>query len=190
MGKVGKVVNNAHWQRLSDLQASTKGKLILGGKGNKADRFIAPTVIIDVLADDPVVQGEIFGPILPVIKYGNAEDARRLQRSLSPTPLASYVFSDDVAQANEIVAGSMAGTASINDCMAQIAPTSLPFGGFGGSGHGAYRGKATIDTFSHKQPLVTVPTAPEFEALLQWRYPYAESIQTVEFVKANLEAKL
>ena len=190
MGKVGKVVNNAHWQRLFDLQASTKGKIILGGKGNKADRFIAPTVIIDVLTDDPVVQGEIFGPILPVIKYGNAEDARRLQQSLSPTPLANYVFSDDIKQANEIVAGSMAGTASINDCMAQIAPTSLPFGGFGGSGHGAYRGKATIDTFSHKQSLVTVPTTPEFEALLQWRYPYAESTQTVEFVKANLEAKL
>ena len=84
----------------------------------------------------------------------------------------------------------MAGTVSINDCMAQIAPTSLPFGGFGNSGYGAYRGKATIETFSHRQSKVTVPTAPEFEALLGWRYPYAESRDTVEFVKANLEMKL
>jgi acyl-CoA reductase-like NAD-dependent aldehyde dehydrogenase len=187
---VGKIVNHAHWRRLSDLQASTKGYVFLGENDDEAERFISPTVTIDVLEDDPLVQGEIFGPMLPVLKYNTAEDVRHLQRKLSPTPLACYVFSEDLAQANEIVAQSMAGTASINDCMAQIAPTSLPFGGFGVSGHGAYRGRATIDTFSHKQSTVTVPTAPEFEALLEWRYPYAESMETVEFVKANLEAKL
>lgn len=147
-------------------------------------------MITDVREDDPIVQGEIFGPLFPVLKYSTTADAKRLQQKLSPTPLAVYVFSENIEQANDLAAGSMAGTASINDCMAQIAPTSLPFGGFRNSGHGAYRGKATIDTFSHKQSFVTVPTVPEFEALLGWRYPYAESMQTVEFVKANLEAKL
>jgi acyl-CoA reductase-like NAD-dependent aldehyde dehydrogenase len=188
--KVGKIVNNAHWKRLTALLASTKGNIILGGNGDEMQRFIEPTVITNVHEDDPIVQGEIFGPLFPVLKYRTTADALRLQRKLSPTPLAVYVFSENLEQANDLTAGSMAGTASINDCMAQIAPTSLPFGGFGNSGHGAYRGRATIETFSHKQSFVNVPTAPEFEALLGWRYPYAESMQTVEFVKANLEAKL
>jgi acyl-CoA reductase-like NAD-dependent aldehyde dehydrogenase len=188
--KVGKIVNNAHWKRLTSLLGSTKGKVILGGKGDEKNRFIEPTVITDVQENDPIVQDEIFGPLFPVLRYSTPADALRLQKKLSPTPLASYVFSENLEQANEIAAVSMAGTVSINDCMGQIAPTSLPFGGFGESGIGAYRGKATIDTFSHKQSFVTVPTAPEFEALLDWRYPYAESMETVEFLKANLEAKL
>jgi acyl-CoA reductase-like NAD-dependent aldehyde dehydrogenase len=188
--KVGKIVNNAHWKRLTGLLGSTKGNIILGGKGDEKQRFLEPTVVTNVHEDDPIVQGEIFGPFLPVLKYTTTPDAKRLQQKLSPTPLGAYVFSENIEEANDLASAAMAGTASINDCMAQIAPTSLPFGGFGNSGHGAYRGKATIETFSHKQSLVTVPTAPEFEALLGWRYPYAESMQTVEFVKANLEAKL
>ncbi|KAG0649348.1 Aldehyde dehydrogenase family 3 member A1 [Hyphodiscus hymeniophilus] len=188
--KVGKIVNNAHWKRLTSLLASTKGKVILGGKGDESSRFLEPTVITSVLEDDPIVQDELFGPFLPVLRYSTPADLSRLQQKLSPTPLAVYVFSSDLVQANEIASGSMAGTAAINDCMAQVAPTSLPFGGFGNSGIGGYRGKASIDTFSHKQSVVTVPTAPEFEALLGWRYPYAESMETVEFVKANLEARL
>lgn len=74
--------------------------------------------------------------------------------------------------------------------MAQIAPTSMPFGGFGSSGFGAYRGKASIDTFSHKQSIVTVPTVPEFETMLEWRYPYADQEKTVEFIRANMLAPL
>ena len=74
--------------------------------------------------------------------------------------------------------------------MAQIAPTSLPFGGVGGSGYGAYRGKASIETFSYRQSTVSVPTTREFEGLLGWRYPQAEGEETVAFVKANLEMPL
>jgi acyl-CoA reductase-like NAD-dependent aldehyde dehydrogenase len=175
---------------LTSLLASTKGKIILGGNGDEKTRFIEPTVITDLQDSDPIIQEEIFGPLFPVLKYTTQADLARLQQKLSPTPLGVYVFSEDLKQANEIAAAAMAGTVSINDCMAQIAPTSLPFGGIGNSGIGAYRGKASIETFSHKQSTVTVPTSPEFEALLAWRYPYAESMQTVEFVKANLEAKL
>lgn len=66
----------------------------------------------------------------------------------------------------------------------------MPFGGFGSSGFGAYRGKASIDTFSHKQSIVTVPTVPEFENMLEWRYPYADQEKTVEFIRANMLAPL
>lgn len=74
--------------------------------------------------------------------------------------------------------------------MAQIAPTSLPFGGFGNSGFGSYRGRDSIETFPHKQTVVKVSTGPEFEELLDWRYPYSESKGTIQFVEANMEVSL
>jgi acyl-CoA reductase-like NAD-dependent aldehyde dehydrogenase len=188
--RVGKIVNNANWIRITSLLSSTRGEIILGGKGNEPERFIEPTVVINVNEDDSTVQGEIFGPVLPVIKYSTSEDAKRLLGELSPDALALYVFSQDLEEANKIINMSTTGSASINDCMAQIAPTSLPFGGFGKSGFGSYRGRESIETFSHKQSIVTVPTAPEFEALMGWRYPYAESMETIKFVKTNLEVPM
>ena len=187
---VGKIVNNAHWERIMSLLSSSKGQIILGGKGNKDERFIEPTVVIDIDENDSTVETEIFGPILPVIKYSTIGDVERLLPKLSPDALALYVFTENLEEANKIISLSSTGTASINDCMAQIAPTSLPFGGFGKSGFGSYRGRASIETFSHKQSITTVPTVPEFEALMGWRYPYAESMETVKFVKANLEVPL
>ena len=168
--------------------ASTKGKTIVGGTGDEETLFIEPTIVKDVAKDDPIVETEIFGPILPIIKYSTPADGKRLLQNLSTGALGVYVFSNDLKEANEIVTWTSAGTASINDVMAQIAPSSLPFGGVGQSGFGSYRGKASIDTFSNLQSLVTVPTVPEFEAMLSWRYPQAESLETVELVKANLQA--
>ncbi|KFZ11407.1 hypothetical protein V501_04787 [Pseudogymnoascus sp. VKM F-4519 (FW-2642)] len=188
--RVGRIVNNAHWKRIMDFFASTNGKIILGGHGHEGSRFIEPTVIIDVDESDPVVQTEIFGPIFPVVKYSTTGDRNRLLQALSSDALALYIFSDDLEQASSVMKSSITGSVAINDCMAQITPTGLPFGGFGKSGFGSYKGKASIDTFSHKQSVVTVPTLPEFEELLGWRYPYAESMETVEFVKANLEEKM
>ncbi len=172
------------------LLASTKGSTVLGGTGNETDLFISPTVIKNLSPDDPLVQTEIFGPILPVLKYGNNTEAKHLIQTLSPEALALYVFSEDLDEANHIFTWSHNGTACINDIMGQIAPTGMSFGGIRGSGLGSYRGKASIETFSHQQPMVTVPTVPEFENLLAWRYPQMESRETVAFVKANLEMKL
>jgi acyl-CoA reductase-like NAD-dependent aldehyde dehydrogenase len=189
VSNVGRIINKQHWKRIMDLISATKGTITQGGNGDESALFIKPTIITDVLENDPVVETELFGPVLPVIKYSTTQDAKRLANSLSPAALALYVFSEDLAEANDFVSTCPAGTASINDVMAQIAPSSLPFGGVGSSGFGAYRGRASIDTFSHKQSVVTVPTVPEFEALLGWRYPQAESIDTVNFVKGVLEAK-
>jgi acyl-CoA reductase-like NAD-dependent aldehyde dehydrogenase len=136
------------------------------------------------------VQEELFGPVLPILKYTTTEDAKQLLRELSPDALAVYVFTEDLEEASRIIDLSYAGSAAVNDCLAQIAPTSLPFGGFGQSGFGSYRGRDSIETFSHKQTVVTVPTSPEFEGLLGWRYPYSESEETIQFVKANLEVPL
>ncbi|CZR67088.1 related to Aldehyde dehydrogenase, dimeric NADP-preferring [Phialocephala subalpina] len=190
IAKVGKIVNAIHWKRVMSLLSSTQGSTVFGGTGTEAELFIEPTVIKDVSSDDPLVQTEIFGPILPVLKYSTDIEAKQLLKKLSQDALALYVFTEDLEEARQVLTWCNAGTACINDVMGQIAPVSMPFGGVRGSGLGAYRGRASIDTFSHKQPMVTVPTVPEFEAILAWRYPQMESGETVAFVKANLEMKM
>ncbi|KAF3406638.1 Aldehyde dehydrogenase family 3 member B1 [Talaromyces pinophilus] len=187
---VGHIVNAAQFSRVQSLFSSTKGKVILGGELNSTTRFIEPTIITDVNLDDALLQAEVFGPILPVIKAKDIEHAQTLAREITPEALGLYVFSEDLDEANKVINALPNGSASINDVMGQIAPTSMPFGGFGSSGFGAYRGKASIDTFSHKQSIVTVPTVPEFENMLEWRYPYADQEKTVEFIRANMLAPL
>lgn len=190
VAKVGKIVNADHWKRVMSLITSSQGTTVFGGTGSEAELFIEPTVVKNITSEDSLAQTEIFGPILPVLKYSTKIGAKALVQKLSANALALYVFTEDLEEARQILTWCNAGTACINDVMGQIAPVSMPFGGVRGSGLGAYRGKASIETFSHKQPMVTVPTAPEFEAMLAWRYPQMESKETVAFVKANLEMKL
>jgi acyl-CoA reductase-like NAD-dependent aldehyde dehydrogenase len=184
--KVGRIVNDAQWKRVNSLIASTKGTITRGGGAVYSGLFIEPTVVKDVAEDDVLLDTELFAPILPVVRYRDTLHANALLNSICPTPLGFYVFSEDLDEANKLVNTSGSGGAAINDVMAQIAPTSLPFGGFGQSGFGAYRGKASIDTFSHKQSVVVVPTSSKFESLLEWRYPYGESAETVSFIRAKM----
>ncbi|KAH9215265.1 putative aldehyde dehydrogenase [Leptodontidium sp. 2 PMI_412] len=188
--KVGKIVNKVHWKRIMTLLESSKGEIVFGGKGDAENRFIEPTVMKDVEADDSLLQTEIFGPILPVLKYSTDVEGKKSLRSLSTGALGFFVFSDDIEQAMDILTWTSAGTAAINDVMGQIAPTGLPFGGVGASGMGSYRGKSGIDTFSHRQSVVNVPTAQAFEDMSAWKYPGMESLETVKFLKDNMEAKI
>jgi acyl-CoA reductase-like NAD-dependent aldehyde dehydrogenase len=190
LAKVGRIVNAAQWKRIMSTLSSTKGHIILGDGHDESQLYIAPTVVRDVLEDDVLVQAELFGPVLPVIRCTDMAHAKEIMRSVSVQALGFYILSEDLEEANDMVNTVQAGSAAINDVMAQIAPTSLPFGGIGHSGHGAYRGKAGIDTFSHKLSLVTVPTSAEFETMIEWRYPYSESDETLNFIRENLQAEL
>jgi acyl-CoA reductase-like NAD-dependent aldehyde dehydrogenase len=143
--------------------------------------------VLNVTEDDPLVQTEIFGPILPILTYKTSEDAMRMMRKISPNPLALYIFSEDREETENFLIQTPAGTVSVNDIMGQIAPASLPFGGFGSSGFGSYRGRASIETFSHARSETTVSTSKEFEMTLDWRYPYKAGMETIEFVKKHLE---
>ncbi|KAK9427694.1 hypothetical protein V1505DRAFT_358536 [Lipomyces doorenjongii] len=187
---VGRIVNAAQFQRVQSLLSSTKGNVVLGGRVDDNQLFVEPTVVTGLLEDDVLLQSEIFGPILPIVRAVDIDHAKALAKTIAPESLGLYVFSEDIDEANYIVNTLPNGSSAINDVMAQIAPSSTPFGGFGRSGFGAYRGKASIDTFSHLQSTVTVPTSAEFETMLEWRYPYAEPDSTVDFIRQNLLAKL
>ena len=144
----GRIVNERHVRRLSALMGS--GEVACGGQIDAAARYIAPTILTGVALDSPVMADEIFGPILPVIKIGRLGEAVEIINA-RPKPLALYVFSSDKAAWTEIVERTSSGGVCVNDTLMHIAVPELPFGGVGASGMGAYHGRASFDTFSHRR---------------------------------------
>lgn len=109
-----------------------------------------PTIIDQVSLDDPVMQEEIFGPILPIMEYNDIDEAIALVNKL-PRPLALYCFSESKKIQNKVLRETSSGGGCINDTVSHVGSQELPFGGIGDSGMGAYHGKASFDTFSHRR---------------------------------------
>ena len=162
----GRIIHRKHFDRL--VAFLDRGEITLGGDYNPTDRYLAPTLIDGVTWDDPVMQEEIFGPILPILTYDTLENAIA-QVNARPKPLALYFFSQDRQQQERILQATSSGGVCINDTVMQISVTALPFGGVGESGMGAYHGKASFNTFSHFKSVLR----REFWLDLGWRYaPY------------------
>jgi aldehyde dehydrogenase (NAD+) len=114
------------------------------------------------------MQDEIFGPILPVVEYGELEEAIALINA-RPKPLALYFFSNDSRKQELMLQSTSSGGVCINDTVMHIAVSALPFGGVGESGMGRYHGKASFDTFSHYKSVLKKGMWLD----LAWRYaPY------------------
>jgi len=146
----GRIVNDAHFERLSRLLG--QGTIIAGGQVDRATRYIAPTIIDNIKGREPVMEDEIFGPLLPVIEYGDLTEAIAVVNS-RPKPLALYFFSRDKKKQELVLSKTSSGGGCINDTT--IHETArLPFGGVGESGLGKYHGKASFDTFSHVRSIV------------------------------------
>ncbi|HRH56455.1 MAG TPA: aldehyde dehydrogenase family protein, partial [Chitinophagales bacterium] len=122
-------------------------------------------------AEDPIMQGEIFGPILPIIEYEKLDDAISFVNSRNK-PLALYIFSDDKMYQERILNETSSGNASINECLMHVGQFELPFGGVGESGIGAYHGKLSFDTFSHLKGVLKKSTLSDFKQRFP---PYTES---------------
>ncbi|MBN3961350.1 aldehyde dehydrogenase [Nostoc sp. NMS8] len=161
-----RIISEKHFDRLVSFLKD--GKVIIGGKTEPSERYIAPTVIDDVSLEDSVMQEEIFGPILPIIEYTDIAEAIALINS-RPKPLALYLFSQDKNLQKQVLQETSSGGVCINDTVMQVGVSSLPFGGVGDSGIGNYHGKASFDTFSHKKSVLQ----NSFWLDLKWRYaPY------------------
>ena len=146
-----RIIDDKQFFRLINLLR--EGEIVIGGETNAFDRYIAPTVIDNVLLEDAVMQTEIFGPILPVIAYDNLIDAIALINKL-PKPLAIYIFSRNKSLQQQVCSQTSSGGVCINDTLMQFGVSSLPFGGVGDSGIGSYHGKASFDTFSHYKSIL------------------------------------
>lgn len=152
----GRIVNVHHYQRLFKLLAGS-GDLFIGGSGDESECYFAPTILRNVTPDAPVMAEEIFGPILPVISVKDMDDAITFVNA-RPKPLALYLFSSSSAVQQRVIAATSSGSVCVNHTMMQVAVPSLPFGGVGASGMGAYHGKSTFDTFTHFKSVLTKPT--------------------------------
>ncbi|XP_021699427.1 aldehyde dehydrogenase, dimeric NADP-preferring isoform X3 [Aedes aegypti] len=168
-----RIINQQHFQRLS---AMIKGaNVAIGGETDSQEKYIAPTILVDVNSNDPVMQDEIFGPILPIINVDNAYDAIRFINSRNK-PLALYIFSKNKTDQKALVTNTTSGGVCINDTMMHCAVETLPFGGVGPSGMGAYHGKYSFDTFVHRKSCLAKDFNPIGEKLASSRYPpYSDS---------------
>jgi len=146
-----RIINMRHFDRLRALLE--KSEVIIGGQSDPQDRYIAPTVSSTLSWDDPVMQDEIFGPILPVLEFDDLSAVITTINS-RPKPLALYVFSNLRENCRKIIEEASFGTGCINDTVIQFANPHLPFGGVGSSGMGRYHGKASFEIFSHKKSIL------------------------------------
>ncbi|WP_317208112.1 aldehyde dehydrogenase [Tenacibaculum ovolyticum] len=147
-----RIVNTRNFDRLAFMLKDQK--YLIGGKTDRDDNYIAPTIINEPSLDSEVMKGEIFGPILPLISYKTEEEFNAIITKYDK-PLAFYVFTTRKSFAKKMIAKYSFGGGTINDTMVHFANHRLPFGGVGESGIGSYHGKKTFDVFSHSKGVVT-----------------------------------
>ncbi|XP_062432632.1 aldehyde dehydrogenase family 3 member B1-like isoform X1 [Rhea pennata] len=161
-----RIMGDKHFQRIRALLSS--GRVAIGGQTDEQERYIAPTVLVDVQPKDPIMQEEIFGPILPILTVANVDEAIAFINAREQ-PLALYVFSSCKKVLRQVLKQTSSGGFCANDTMMHMTLTSLPFGGIGHSGLGRYHGRFTFETFSH--PRSTLLRGAGREALNTLRYP-------------------
>ncbi len=157
------IINDKNFDRL--LSLIDTDKVYFGGTHNKAERYIAPTILQNVSFSDKVMQEEIFGPILPVISFTDLDKAI-LEIKLRPKPLSCYVFSNKTKQIEHLLHTLSFGGGAVNDAVMHISNGHLPFGGVGSSGMGNYHGEAGFKAFSHYKSILHKPFW--FEATMKY----------------------
>ena len=172
-----RMVSDKHYKDLKDMLEGED--ILFGGHSNDADYFLSPTLVNEPKMDSKLMEGEIFGPILPVISYKTEDDIHKYITNYGK-PLAAYVFSNNKKFQQKIINTYSFGGGAINDTVIQITNKRLPFGGVGQSGIGAYHGKITFDIFSHHKAIIK--KANWFEAPVRYP-PYNVPIKFVKKIK-------
>ncbi len=169
---MSKIIDDRHFVRLEKLLSS--GRILFGGKTDREKRFIQPTLMEVDGIKTPLMEEEIFGPILPVVGYDTADDAIDFVRQ-HPYPLSLYVFTKDRKFEKRILSELPFGNGAVNNTMIHYANPELPFGGIEYSGIGAYHGKSGFEAFSHRKSIIRSGTwldipikYPPFAGKLKW----------------------
>jgi aldehyde dehydrogenase (NAD+) len=151
----GRIINERHHRRLAVLLKD--GEVVTGGQADESERYIAPTILRNVKPDAPVMLDEIFGPILPVLRVHDIDEAIRFVNQREK-PLALYVFTSDAATEQAVLSQTSSGGACVNATIFHLANPELPFGGVGPSGMGAYHGRSSFELFSHHKSVLVKST--------------------------------
>lgn len=151
----GKIINQKHFSRICGL--IDPDKVVWGGGSNADSLQIEPTVMDHVTFDDPIMQEEIFGPVMPVLTYQSLDEVIAKLNSMAH-PLALYIFTNDKSAAKKVTSECGFGGGCINDTIIHLATSEMGFGGFGESGMGSYHGMEGFRTFSHYKSIVDKKT--------------------------------
>jgi aldehyde dehydrogenase (NAD+) len=160
----GRIVNDRHFRRVTALVDADK--IVSGGRSDATSRYLEPTIVDQVSGDDPVMQEEIFGPVLPLVEVADV-DAAIAFITARDKPLALYVFTDDAQTRRRFVRDTSSGALNFNVPLAHLAVPGLPFGGVGPSGMGTYHGERSVELFSHPKPVLSLPTKPDLLGVVQ-----------------------
>jgi len=151
---IPRIINEKEFHRITGL--IDPEKVVVGGQADREDLYIEPTVMTDVTPGDPIMQEEVFGPVLPLITYDNLGDLI-LELKKKPAPVALYIFSGDVKKAKKILKEVPCGGGMVNEVVLQFINMNTPFGGMGASGMGRYHGKTGFEAFSHYKAILAKP---------------------------------
>lgn len=151
----GRIINHKRFDTL--IRYLDEGKVLYGGQHDRAQLYIAPTLLDEPGVDAPVMKDEIFGPILPILGFSTREEATAIINK-NPNPLALYVFSSSTSAQQFWVDGTVFGGGCINNTVVQFANSSLPLGGVGNSGIGRYHGKFSFEEMTRLKPVLKSAT--------------------------------
>ena len=171
-----RIVNKHAFDRL--LGYLNDGDIIIGGDTDEQELYISPTVIDNVDPDFPVMQEEIFGPILPVISFTKLDRAIKYV-NMYDKPLAFYYFSNNIKKAKKVLNETTSGGGCINDTILHISNSNLPFGGVGNSGMGKYHGRRSFDIFTNERSIVFSST--KIDIPLKYA-PYTRKLKLIKFL--------
>ncbi|KYB25924.1 aldehyde dehydrogenase, dimeric NADP-preferring [Tribolium castaneum] len=180
-----RIITDRHFERLVNLLPGLK--IAVGGRYEQKDRFIEPTIAIDVNPNHAIMQEEIFGPILPIIPINNIDEAITFINRRNK-PLALYIFSTRKQDREKLLSKTSSGGVCVNDTILHASVDVLPFGGVGTSGMGSYHGKKTFDTFTHKKSVLVRDFQAIPEKIMASRYPpYSNS--KISLIQMALEER-
>lgn len=154
----GRIIHERHFERLQGLLEGAK--IEIGGQHQREHLHFAPTVVRVDSVEHPLMQEEIFGPILPVIEYDSIAEVIEYHQS-KPTPLALYLFSEDELLTKRVLGEIRSGGVCVNDTISHLLNRELPFGGLGESGMGSCHGKAGFEAFSHQRSIMKRKLSPD-----------------------------
>ena len=168
----GRIIHERRFDKL--VSFLDQGEIVFGGQHNRADRYIAPTLIRNVPPDAPIMGEEIFGPILPVFSFRTREEAAAII-ARHPNPLAFYLFTADRGTEKYWIEETAFGGGCVNNTGWQFANPHLPFGGLGNSGIGSYHGKFSFESFTRPKAVMKTPLwidpaikYPPFAGKINW----------------------
>jgi len=191
----GKIIDGKHTNRLKHLIETCGGNVVCGGADDVdvEAQHVPISVLQNVNLDAPVMQEEVFGPVLPVIPLKNMDDGIRFVKERE-RPLALYVFSQDKRFQERVLHECESGGACVNTAFEHLANKEAPFGGTGSSGMGRYHGKFGFDEFSHHRTILykrgSAACMPPVEQQPEWLYDVALKVAVIGFLKPKTKRKL